>query len=187
MIIHFEGPDCVGKTTIAKELCERHGYIYHTVDNDSFFRDKKTDYFIQLLRHHYANLPKLAAQCRPGIVFDRNYISEAVYSCIFHRYTDGILIKRLDNVYRKLGAVVIFCYKNTYKEYDDKYVSQDAIKDVMYEYQNYFFKSKLPVLRLDTEDRDIEKQIRTIDDFLAENFTYVLDGEIYGRTKEETI
>lgn len=167
MIIFIEGPDECGKTHIAHALCELYNLQYWKNEDGAEFDSGSLDL---VLKYHYSKLPKMCAlfqSLNSGIVFDRNFISEAVYSKVFQRHTYQNIIELLNLTYAEMGAVVIYCTKSKYKNFDDPHIDIDHVEKIKEAYEEYFeTHTEIPVLRLDTTSEDLEDQLEKIDNFL---------------------
>lgn len=72
--IIIEGPDCSGKTTLAKKINERFNYecdIVHCTGHDP----KDYNFYLQLLK-------------KKNIIFDRQFVGEMIYPKIFNRESE---------------------------------------------------------------------------------------------------
>ena len=169
MIIFMEGADETAKTHIAKALAKKYGLQYWKNEDNEEYEDGT---FHELLKYHYAKLPKMCKMfesLHSGVVFDRNYITEAVYAEVFDRPTYRYIIRDLEETYANMGAVTIYCYKSAHREFNDPHITFDKIRPITDEYQLYFdTKSKMPVLHLNTTDEDLKRQLGTIGRFLKE-------------------
>ena len=103
-----------------------------------------------------------------GIVFDRNFISEAVYSTYFNRKTDWDVLYKLWDWYADRDTMIILCHKTEYKKYTDDHVPEEAAKEILETYYECMdnmtitTKKKIWTLILDTTDENLDLQIKTI-------------------------
>ena len=65
----IEGPDCVGKSTLAHRLCDEYGFAYH---HEGVPAGEGS-----LLEHYAKLLLKDQSTC-----FDRHFVGEPVYSAV---------------------------------------------------------------------------------------------------------
>jgi len=123
MIIILEGPDGVGKTTLAEELCGQLDATYLHLGYR--WKDNMFDY-------HTAAIRFAARQNKP-VVIDRWWPSEAIYADVYRKGSKWPLQGRMaDRIARKFGAVYVYCMpdaqhakrfeelkKNRHEMYDD--------------------------------------------------------------------
>ena len=171
MVIFVEGPDETGKTHIAKALCEEFGLQYWKNEDNEEFEKRE---FHTLLKFHYAKLPKMCKLFQgmeSGVVFDRNFITEAVYSKVFNRPTYPEVLEQLNKDYAELKAVTVYCYKTDYRKFEDPHVNVERMKEIEEEYMRYFMNHiEIPTLMLDTTDENLQRQIKTIKEFLMRRY-----------------
>jgi len=169
----MEGPDRCGKTTIAKYLAKVYNLEYWRYSNVDETLRRNPDHWKYILRYYYSEIPEFAKMLEnqgSGLILDRNYITEWVYSKLFKRDTYPIILADLESQYAELGAVTIYCTKKKYDDFEDEFVTKNQIDEIKELYENYFLIfSKMPVLWLDTTNEDLEKQLEIIDEFLKEN------------------
>jgi len=168
MIIFMEGPDGTGKTNIAKALANK--YDMKVYKNEAEFRlydEDSTNKFVNLLRYSGPAEYHMVRLLDPNIIFDRNYISEYAYSKAFNRETDLALIKAFDSLYSKLNSMVIYCYKNEYKDYEDDFIDLEKINEIDLAYRSYFDTiNTLPIYMIDTTNENLSEQIRLLSAFV---------------------
>lgn len=163
-ILLFEGPDRCGKTEIGSALARNLNITYfknkseheNFINEDTLVKFKiETQYLLQQLKGlEYKN---------NGIVLDRHFPSEYVYSKVYKRKTDEDLIWHFDNEFAKLGTVLIYCYKSEYKYFSDEIIKLEEIGKIRDVYENdYLKKTKMQVISIDTSDEDLDTQLTTI-------------------------
>jgi thymidylate kinase len=162
-IIIFEGPDLCGKTEIGKALSKelKMSYFKNTAEHNSFREDSFTqsafiesNYLFSLLNQ--INFPD------NGIILDRHMPSEYVYSKVYNRKTNFDLIWETDNKFANLNTTIIYCFKTKYKDFNDEVISFDKIEKIKEMYEDYFSKTKIKVIRLNTTDENLEREIKEI-------------------------
>jgi thymidylate kinase len=168
MIIFIEGPDGTGKSNIAEALADK--YEMKVYKNDAEFRlynEDSTNKFINLLRYSGPAEYHMTKLLSPDIIFDRNYISEYAYSKAFNRETDLSLIKAFDSLYSKLNSMVIYCYKEEYKNYEDDFIDLEKISEIDSAYRLYFDSiNTLPIYMIDTTNENLPEQVRLLSAFV---------------------
>lgn len=168
-IVIFEGPDRCGKTEISHALSKIRGlsYFKNHQEHKNFTQNKFNDtafieaaYLIDMLKQvQFAN---------NGIILDRHMPSEYVYSQVFNRQTDMNAIWQVDEQLSMLGAVIIYCYKDFYKEYEDEVIDLQHIENIKEKYETYFEQTSMPICYLNTTDENLEREIMEIQEFLEE-------------------
>ena len=96
--IVLEGPDCAGKTTLAKEL-EKCGYRY--IHNGPPGNNPYIDYSNQLIHAGYSG----------PTVFDRLHVGEMVYGPILRGHSRITMdqFEELNNTIREQGGIIVIC------------------------------------------------------------------------------
>jgi thymidylate kinase len=112
-IIIFEGPDRCGKSEIGTALAKHLGLSYFknhaehdNFSNENFLSTAFTEAFYLL------DMLKQVEFKENGIILDRHIPSEWVYAKTFERETSEALVFKVDEELAKLGAVIIYCYKD---------------------------------------------------------------------------
>ena len=112
---------------------------------------------------------KMMEDLDSGVIFDRNYITEAVYAEVFNRPTHHDILRYLEHTYADMGAITIYCYKSSYRKFDDQHISSEDLLDIGIEYNRYFdTHSIMPVLYLDTTSEDLAHQLEIIALFIKD-------------------
>ena len=122
-IFILEGPDGVGKTTLAKELVRQTGGKYFHLRYR--WPDKIFDYHTAIIRY--------AARSDVPVIIDRWWPSEAVYASCYRDGSPWPLQGRMaDRVARKLGAVYIYCLPDSIEDAVRKHKKRQRIRYEMY-------------------------------------------------------
>jgi thymidylate kinase len=143
-IILLEGSDCTGKTTLAKNLVERHGahYIHLTYR----FEDKMFTYHLAAL-HRAIKLSQ-----KQLVIIDRLWLSECIYAHVFRGGTKWPEMGRmLDRILRRFGTIYVFCIGVNDEKYHDRFLKVKNQREEMYEdvrkvntlYKQIYFGSSL--------------------------------------------
>lgn len=162
-IILFEGPDLCGKTEIGKELSKqlKLSYFKNNTEHDNF----RNNTFLQTAfveAYYLIDMLNQVEFKENGIILDRHIPSEYVYSKVYDRPTHEESIWKIDEILAGFGATIIYCTKTHYKNFDDEVITLDKIEHIKYFYEEYFAKTKMPVIRLDTTDENLEREISDI-------------------------
>lgn len=162
-IIIFEGPDRCGKTEIGKALANKlklsyfkNSYEHSNFSNNGFISTAfvEANFLLDLLNQVDFK--------ENGLILDRNIPSEWVYSKVFNRETKEELIFEIDKKLADLGAIIIYCYKDKYENFDDEVIELEKIEKLKNKYIEYLELSKIPSLILNTTDENLEKQLNEI-------------------------
>lgn len=181
-IVFIVGPDMTGKTHIAKALVERLNIrgldakvaYYKAASEHEAFLSAKQDRFINDIRFACpARLDVLRQLLQQdvigGIVYDRGYPCERVYSRFFQRPTDDDALMYLDDEYAKLGARIIVCSKHSFagvKDDLDPNIDEHALQVLASGYDRFMSWTKCRSLKLYVDDWDLGRQVNDIMQFL---------------------
>ena len=98
-----------GKSEISKELARRLGHAYFK-NTDEWTTDLRTpEYFKNILVYGGTFLTSFLEQVKPNVVLDRYYPSEWVYSRVFGRETDEVVLKKIDRKFAAAGGKIVIC------------------------------------------------------------------------------
>lgn len=161
-ILIFVGPDNTGKTEIGQALAEKLKYQYYKNDNEHYHFIE--DSFNKLVKYHAPGMIDFFKKIsiKEGLILDRFTPCEYAYAKTFKREFDEELIFKLDLELSLLNTVIVYCYKNEYQDFYDEVVKIEDMKTVMHYYQEYFEKSKIPVISIETSSENLELQIAEI-------------------------
>lgn len=168
-IVFFCGPDRCGKSEMSKELSKRLGLPYYKASTEHSGFVSNQDRFILDIRYSCPARLDLLKQIGTGIVYDRGYPCEWVYSRFFNRQTDESAIWWLDDQYANLGAKIIIPVRRSYTGIvDDLNPSIDEIKlsELTSLYGEFSKKTKCEVLELYVDDENLERELIDIMSFL---------------------
>ena len=169
-VIILDGPDGVGKTTLARELCKQLSGKYLHLGYR--WKDRIFDYHTAAIR--------FASRSTVPVVIDRWWPSEAVYSSVFRNGSAWPLQGRLaDRIARKLGAVYVYCLpdKKHNKRFEDLKNKRYEMYTDMQDVSNLF--NKLWYGDLNHEDTG-----NYIDFLIRSGGVKDLDGNMYYKISE---
>ena len=172
MKLAFIGPDMTGKSNIAAALSSRLGVPVFKNSGEWKTELDSEDYFLNLLRFGGPFLMDFMKQTGSSVILDRFYPCELVYADAFGRETDMKVIEWMDSQFSKIGGKFIICLREDYTGlvddvYPDKLPTEVLQKlDVLY--RRFSEYTGCDFLILNTDDRDLEKQISKILQFLGE-------------------
>lgn len=159
----MEGADRTGKTEIGMALANEYNLSYFKNSNEMNNFKQSNFYNTVFVEGFYiVDLLKQASFKENGIIFDRSIPSEWVYANVFKRKTAEDLIWKLDDDLASLHATIIYCYKTQYNNYDDEVIDETKIKYIKQYYEQYFEKTKMHVISIDTTDEDLDREIKEL-------------------------
>lgn len=170
-IVFLSGPDRCGKTNIAKSLAENLGVKVYKASSERDAFISSQDRFVMDIKFSCPARLDLLKQLGVGVVYDRGYPCEWVYSKFFNRKTDTDAIFWLDEQYAKLGAVVIVPYRTSYEGIrDDLDPTIDAgkLRQLDELYQEFLMLTKCRSLRLNVDDENLPREINDILNFMSD-------------------
>jgi shikimate kinase len=144
MIIILEGPNGVGKTTLAKEICEK---LEMTYEKDNRIADKNKDGYKRYL--------KLAKELKSNTVQDRLHLGEVVYPVLKKDKRKPLAKEhqhRIENVLNKRYALLIYCtatmdfIKNVYNTRGETFLTIKQVPKEMELFKTAVQRCKLPKL-----------------------------------------
>lgn len=170
----FEGADKTAKSTIARELAARLGipYFQSSLDREWLLSGEFPTRYEPAMRY----LADFVRQTRVEAVIDRSYPSEYAYSRALGRETmKSSRMEELDCAWLAMGAVIVYCERENARE--DEHVARAVQLRVKAFYEHFLGDvTRLPVLRLATDDEDLERECREVARFLRRQWE-VGEGE----------
>lgn len=168
-ILFLVGPDMTGKTNIAKELSKRLNIPYYKASSEHHSFLKKQDRFIHDIRYACPARLDLLKQIGGGIVFDRGYPCQWVYSKFFERDCDDEAVFWLDDQYSTLGAKIIFCTRHSFANISDDLdpnLDETSLKKISSLYDEFNKLTKCDVLKLFVDDENLKRELKDILNFI---------------------
>lgn len=158
-IVILEGPDGCGKTEISRALSKEIGIPYFKVDSE---RDNwEHDTFKHALWFDYT-LPQLLRVTKSSFIADRGYPSEWVYSRVFGRATNDLMLEKTDRGFAELGTTIIVPVRRDYSKarYDDL-VPNDKLEALHDTYMQFISWTACNVIKIYVDDfgNDLKQQI----------------------------
>lgn len=168
-LVIFVGPDKCAKSHISNELSKRTGIpTFKAKVQREFFASGGKD-FLPFLRYGETTILDMVEQTGQSVVFDRLWPCEWVYSRCFGRQTDEDVVRRLDERYAKLGALVIVCHRSDYSGIEDDLdptVKKEKLEKLESLYREFAAQAKTRTEFLCVDDHDIERQISQINEWM---------------------
>ena len=160
-IIIFEGPDQVGKSTIAKALSLKTKIPLFKVQRNKYFWDPDIS-----LRYLTEGITQFIEQTGVSVILDRWVASDYMYSKLFNRHISYDIIKNIDARLSDLNAIIIVCYKREegylHDEEDKAFISMKDYDKMKMLYREYASITKCKIHFLDTTDQNLKNQLNEI-------------------------
>jgi len=172
MKVAFIGPDMTGKSNIASELSDR--LCVPVFKNSGEWKTElnSENYFLNLLRFGGPFLMDFMKQTDTNVILDRFYPCELVYAEAFGRDTDIDTIRWMDEQFSEMSGKFIICLRKDYTDLvDDVYpddLPPEMLRKIDVLYRRFSETTSCECLVLYTDDRDLEKQVSSIIEFLGE-------------------
>jgi len=171
MKIAFIGPDMTGKSNIAAELSRQTGIPVFKNSGEWKTQLDSPDYFLNLLRYGGPFLMDFMHQTDASVILDRFYPCELVYASAFERPTDLDAITWMDDKFAEVNGKFILCLRKDYSGLvDDQYPDQlppEMLKVLDKHYRTFYETTTCECLILETDDMDLNKQVKKIKMFLG--------------------
>lgn len=166
-LIIFEGPDCSGKSTAARQLLRENGWIDSRLIHHGPYPGIK-----KMLPRLYVETMLPMLEEREGQIWDRCWLSEPIYGDVFRAGADriGEINRRhLERFALRHGAVVVLCLppwevisdewiRRKSKGDDQEYLANtDQLRQVYDHYENLRFMTHLPVVTYDFTTHSMNK------------------------------
>jgi thymidylate kinase len=161
------GPDRCGKTTLANKTSQLLNIPYFKNYTQKDFFCTKIDPVQKIYIEGNLQL-QLFSQLGISVIKDRDFPCEYAYSKAYGRKSDDEYIFSLDSAYAALQTLIIFCYKDSYKEYNDEYVNIDKIESIKKYYNEFLDKTRCKYLKLNTTDENLDNQLVLIQQAIQE-------------------
>ncbi len=172
MILIFEGPDRVGKSTIASRMSEILNIpvfkrSLDEIKEKTLFTDNKFN-FKDAMIYDQTYIVDFLKQTNTSVIFDRAFPSEYVYSKVFNRETNEEILELVDKKFSELNTFIIICLRMKYK-YDDEFVNKDNIKLLhdMYK-KDFYIWTKCNTIKLYTDSECLSDEISQIMQFIVD-------------------
>ena len=168
-IVFVVGADMCGKTEIGKALSKHLALPYYkaSVERSAFVSNQKQ--FINDIRYACPSRLDLLKQLGNGIVYDRGYPCEYVYSRFFGRKSDDKAVFWLDEQYAQLGANIIIATRKDFTGIKDDLnasIGKDELEKLSALYDEFAAKSKCRILKLYVDDENLERELTDIMTFI---------------------
>ncbi len=164
-IVVLVGPDRCGKTNIINELSARTGIptFKAKVQREFFVGDRSN--FLPFLRYGETTVLDMVEQLKLSVLFDRLWPCEWVYSRCFGRFTDDEVVKRLDERYAALNALIVVCRRASYVgviDDDDPSIKEETLVKLDRLYSEFAEQAKTRCESLYVDDEDLDREVTQI-------------------------
>lgn len=171
-VVFVCGPDRTGKTEITKSLSSFLGVPRYkaSTEHNGFLSNQER--FLNDIRYSCPARLDLLKQLNSGVVYDRGYPCEWVYSRFFKRQTDDGAIKWLDSQYAELGAVIVITARRSFKGIVDDLndsICEPELNELSSLYNDFASVTSCRVLKLYVDDENLQREISDIVNFLNSN------------------
>ena len=170
-IFIMEGVDMTGKTEIAAALSKRFMAKPYKCTNEW---NLQLDFFTAIV-YTTEPLVQFLEQTGCSVIFDRFHISEQVYSKTYGRVTLPEMNTDHDERLAKMGAIIIYCYRDPKTWKRDMHNITDFSKYPLIcdNYEYYLKQTKCHVIRLDVTDENLERQVNELQTKIIEHWAKI--------------
>ena len=168
-IVILDGPDGCGKTNIADALSEiLEISVFKNKGEWKFFSQEDNGFFKTCLKYSHTHLLEFLQQTDYGVIFDRAYPSEYVYSQVFNRETDHDILRWCDKKCAQMGVKIIIPIRSDYSNVVDQFdfVDETILNDVHRKYIEFSNWTECECMILNVDDEDLDREIKEISSFL---------------------
>lgn len=168
-IVFVCGPDRTGKTEITKALSSFLGLPRYkaSTEHNGFLSNQER--FLNDIRYSCPARLDLLKQLDSGVVYDRGYPCEWVYSRFFKRQSDDSAIAWLDSQYAHLGAVIVVTSRRSFKGIVDDLndqICEPELNELAQLYDQFLAMTSCRTLKLYVDDENLQREINDIVEFV---------------------
>lgn len=159
LVLILDSPDGCGKTEISKALAKEFGlpYFKATVEKENWDAGK----FKEELQFGERRHVQLIQQLKLSLVQDRGYPSEFVYSQVFSRETDMDLLRRVDDAFATMGAIIIIPLRRDYSgNREDELVPADKLQAIHGKYLEFLTWTRCSTIIIFVDDFDNDLRLQ---------------------------
>lgn len=171
-VIIIDGPDCTGKSHIARALAsELHVPYFKNGGEHVHFGKPDVGYFSNAARYIDMYMSAFLAETGTSVILDRAWPSEYCYPLVFGRNRDIDVLRELDRRWAKLGAQIVLTYRTSYDECVDEHhphIKPEHLRQLDVLYEEFHHWSACDTLRLNVDDEDIEREVDDVLNFIGE-------------------
>lgn len=178
-LVIIDGPDMTGKSEIAHELEKclvKYGqhapYFKNENERAMFGTASAAEYFTNTLRYGMSYMLSYFEQSDSGVIFDRCYPSEWVYTRLFDRPTDHDALQKCDDRFAAIGMKIILTHRSSYAGRSDdshpELIGSDRLQQLDTLYRKFAAWTKCEVMMLNVDDEDLKREVHDCLRFLIE-------------------
>mgnify|MGYP003402944588 FL=1 len=164
-IIYVCGPDHTGKTEISKALAQKiNGTRFKASSEHETLISHADKFSIQTAICEPRQID-LITQIGAKVVFDRGWPCEFAYGNILERKVDLQSIFHIDELAYKANAIVIVCWRSSYKFIVDDLnirLAGDMLSKIELEYRRLATMCKTPFIFVNVDDENLDREINDI-------------------------
>lgn len=171
-IVIIVGADKSGKSSIIKELSRVTNIPTFKAKVQREFFENNKEGFLPFLRYGETTILDMVEQTGQSVIFDRLFPCEWVYSRCFGRQTDDDVVNKLDERYAALNALVVVCYRSSYKGIEDDLdtsVKQHTLEKLTSLYRQFAKQAKVRCEFLNVDDEDLDREIKQILEWMKDD------------------
>lgn len=169
-IVILVGPDRCGKTNIIEELSKRTNIptFKAKVQREFFVGDRSN--FLPFLKYGETTILDMVEQTGQSVLFDRLWPCEWVYSRCFGRQTDDHIVRKLDERYAALNALIVICHRKSYQgivDDDDPSIKQETLEKLDKLYHEFAAQAITRCEFLQVDNEDLDEEVKQILDWMT--------------------
>lgn len=164
------GPDRCGKSNIVDALSMRLGLPTFKPSNEHaiFLGDQKG--FLDALRYSDFRTVDFLKKTGYGVIFDRQYPCEWVYSRFFKRETDNVALEKLDEEFASIGTKILVCTRKSFDGIVDDLnpkLAGDRLQEISSLYKLFAEFTRCEITTIYVDDEDLDREVNEIVTFLG--------------------
>lgn len=169
VILILEGLDKTGKSFLARALNKSLNVpIYKGTSAPKTKEELRTLDRREIVRVDLNTLHEFLKQTQHSVIIDRLFLSELVYSKVYHRPVDEAFLWDVDKQFAELGTIVIYCMttpEHLKKRFvEEKIVNINNTATIMSHYAYALTKTQCAVIRYLSEATPIDSVVQQVAD-----------------------
>lgn len=166
-VIIFEGPDRVGKTTVAEALAKKLDTEVFMTNSRACFTNKSINdssaiaYFNYTIASYVNGLIENGLAEKPIIIY-RSFLSEMVYSLLLERSTNAELNYKTDELFCNMDATIVYMENDQTENFLDDTMDDKLILESKKLYNMFLKQITTPYIKINTTEQNVEKYVDEI-------------------------